>query len=58
MGLGTRIMFGTDNYLMQLHAVNLYYKSCENLYQVLQVTQAASERAKKWKVRMIKSLSQ
>ena len=44
-----------------------YYKSCENPYQycksrenpyqVLQVTCAASERAMKSKVRMIKSLS-
>ena len=34
-----------------------YYKSRENLYQVLQVTCAASERAMKSKVRTIKSLS-
>ena len=34
-----------------------YYKSRENPYQVLQVTRAASERAMKLKVRMIKSLS-
>ena len=34
-----------------------YYKSRENPYQVLQVTRAASERAMKSKVRMIKSLS-
>ena len=34
-----------------------YYKSRENPYQVLQVTCAASERAMKSKVRMIKSLS-
>ena len=34
-----------------------YYKSRENLYQVLQVTRAASEHAMKLKVRMIKSLS-
>ena len=34
-----------------------YYKSCENPYQVLQVMHAASERAMKSKVRMIKSLS-
>ena len=34
-----------------------YYKSHENPYQVLQVTRAASERAMKSKVRMIKSLS-
>ena len=34
-----------------------YYKSCENSYQVLQVTCAASEHAMKSKVRMIKSLS-
>ena len=33
-----------------------YYKSRENPYQVLQVTRAASERALKSKVRMIKSL--
>ena len=33
-----------------------YYKSRENPYQVLQVTRAASERAMKSKVRMIKSL--
>ena len=31
-----------------------YYKSHENLYQVLQVTCAASERAMKSKVHMIK----
>ena len=31
-----------------------YYKSRENPYQVLQVTRAASERAMKSKVRMIK----
>ena len=35
-----------------------HYKSRENPYQVLQVTRAASERAMKSKVRMIKSLSQ
>ena len=34
-----------------------YCKSRENLYQILQVTCAASERAMKSKVRMIKSLS-
>ena len=34
-----------------------YFKSRENLYQVLQVTRAASERAMKSKVHMIKSLS-
>ena len=34
-----------------------YYKSRENPYQVLQVTCAASERAMKSKVHMIKSLS-
>ena len=34
-----------------------YCKSRENPYQVLQVTCAASERAMKSKVRMIKSLS-
>ena len=34
-----------------------YYKSRKNSYQVLQVTCAASERAMKLKVRMIKSLS-
>ena len=34
-----------------------YYKSRENPYQVLQVTCAASERAMKLKVCMIKSLS-
>ena len=34
-----------------------YCKSRENPYQVLQVTCAASERAMKLKVRMIKSLS-
>ena len=34
-----------------------YYKSRENLYQILQVTRAASECAMKSKVRMIKSLS-
>jgi len=34
-----------------------YYKSRENPYQVLEVTRAASERAMKSKVRMIKSLS-
>ena len=34
-----------------------YCKSRENLYQVLQVTCAVSERAMKLKVRMIKSLS-
>ena len=34
-----------------------YCKSRENLYQVLQVTHAASERAMKLKIRMIKSLS-
>jgi len=34
-----------------------YHKSHENPYQVLQVTRAASERAMKSKVRMIKSLS-
>ena len=34
-----------------------YYKSRENPYQVLQVMHAASERAMKLKVRMIKSLS-
>ena len=34
-----------------------YYKSRENPYQVLQVTCAASERAMKSKVCMIKSLS-
>ena len=34
-----------------------YYKSRENPYQVLQVTHAASERAMKSRVRMIKSLS-
>ena len=35
----------------------LYSKSHENPYQVLQVMCAASERAMKSKVRMIKSLS-
>ena len=45
-----------------LHAVYkkpyiFYFKSRENPYQVLQVTCAASERAMKLKVRMIKSLS-
>ena len=34
-----------------------YYKSRENPYQVLQVMCAASERAMKSKVHMIKSLS-
>ena len=34
-----------------------YYKSRENPYEVLQVTRAASERAMKSKVCMIKSLS-
>ena len=34
-----------------------YCKSRENMYQVLQVTRAASECAMKLKVRMIKSLS-
>jgi len=34
-----------------------YYKSRENPYQLLQVTHAASERAMKLKVCMIKSLS-
>ena len=34
-----------------------YYKSDENLYQLLKVTHAASERAMESKVRMIKSLS-
>ena len=34
-----------------------YYKSRENLYQVLQVMCAASERAMKSEVRMIKLLS-
>ena len=32
-----------------------YYKLCENPYQVLQVTRAASERAMKSKVRLIKN---
>ena len=44
---------------LQLHIVykkgNFYYKSRENLYQVLQVTHTASERSMKSKVRMIKS---
>ena len=37
--------------------VSVYYKSRGNSYQVLQVTCAASERAMKSKVCMIKSLS-
>ena len=60
---------GVNGEALQLHAVyrifycksreNLYqyYKSHENPYQVLQVTRAASERAMKSKVRVIKSLS-
>ena len=35
----------------------IFYHTYENPYQVLQVTRAASERAMKSKVRMIKSLS-
>ena len=62
---------GVNGKALQLHAVckkpYFYYKSCknpyqyykshENLYQVLQVTRAASERAVKSKLHMIKSLS-
>ena len=52
---------GVNGEALQLHAVYKnpyqYYKSHENPYQVLQVTCAASERAMKSKVRMIKSLS-
>ena len=62
---------GVNGEALQLHAVYKkpyfycksrenpyqYYKSRENPYQVLQVTRAASERAMKSKVRMIKSLS-
>ena len=46
---------------LQLHAVYkkpyFYYNPREDLYQVLQVTCAASEHAMKSKVHMIKSLS-
>ena len=56
---------GVNGEALQLHAVYKksrenpyqYCKSRENPYQVLQVTCAASERAMKSKVRMIKSLS-
>ena len=52
---------GVDLEALQLHAVYrkpyFYYKSHENPYQVLQVTCAASERAMKSKVCMIKLLS-
>ena len=49
---------GVNEEALQLHAVYkkpyFYYKSHENLYQVLQVTCAASDCAMKLKVRMIK----
>ena len=67
----SRECMGINGEALQLHAVYKkpyfycksrespyqYYKSRENPYQVLQVTRAASERAMKLKVRMIKSLS-
>ena len=44
-------MYGVNGEALQLHAVYediiLYYKSRENLYQLLQVMRAASERAMK-----------
>ena len=56
------LMYGVNGEALQLRAVNkkpyfFYYKSRDNPYQVLQVTCAASERAMKLKVHMIKSLS-
>ena len=52
---------GVNGEALQLHAVYkkpyFYCKSRENPYQVLQVTRAASERAMKSKVCMIKPLS-
>ena len=45
------------SYMQFIKSHIFYCKSRENPYQVLQVTCAASERAMKSKVRMIKSLS-
>ena len=67
----SRECMGVNGESLQLHAVYKkpyfycksrenpyqYYKSRENPYQVLQVMRAASKRAMKSKVRMIKSLS-
>ena len=52
---------GVNEEALQLHTVYkkpyFYYKSHENLYQVLQVMCTVSERAMKLNVRMVKSLS-